>query len=97
MFSADSNIAYPNPYLLCNDGIMKYIPSMRLALCHCESHSFISIIYTILKYSCCSPTESRVSKLFSGFPPDLLTALASEALTENSHRLSLATEVGVDS
>ncbi|XP_059900471.1 gamma-glutamyl hydrolase-like isoform X1 [Gadus macrocephalus] len=36
--------------------------------------------------------ESRVSKLFSGFPPDLLTALASEALTENSHRLSLATE-----
>ncbi|CAL8295094.1 unnamed protein product [Lota lota] len=36
--------------------------------------------------------ESRESKMFSGFPADLLKALASEALTENSHRLSIATE-----
>ncbi|CAL8313256.1 unnamed protein product [Merluccius merluccius] len=36
--------------------------------------------------------ESRDSKMFSGFPADLLKALASEALTENSHRNSLTTE-----
>ncbi|KAJ3611627.1 hypothetical protein NHX12_021642 [Muraenolepis orangiensis] len=36
--------------------------------------------------------ESRDSKLFSSFPKDLLKALASEALTENSHRWSVTTE-----
>ncbi|KAM9839805.1 gamma-glutamyl hydrolase [Aulostomus maculatus] len=36
--------------------------------------------------------EAKDSRLFRGFPAELLDALASEALTENSHKWSLAVE-----
>lgn len=38
-------------------------------------------------------TEAKGSRMFRGFPPELMDALALEPLTENSHRWSLAMEV----
>ncbi|KAM9713210.1 gamma-glutamyl hydrolase [Menidia menidia] len=35
--------------------------------------------------------EAKGSRMFKGFPPELMAALASEPLTENSHQWSLAT------
>ncbi|XP_062335527.1 gamma-glutamyl hydrolase [Osmerus eperlanus] len=36
--------------------------------------------------------ESRDGRMFKGFPADVLSALATEAITENSHQWSLTTE-----
>ncbi|XP_047424390.1 gamma-glutamyl hydrolase [Mugil cephalus] len=36
-------------------------------------------------------SEAKNSRMFKGFPPELVKALASEPLTENSHQWSLAT------
>lgn len=36
-------------------------------------------------------TQVKGSRMFKAFPPDLLSALSSEPLTENSHHWSLAT------
>lgn len=37
--------------------------------------------------------EAKVSRMFQGFPAELMEDLGSEPLTENSHKWSLATLV----
>lgn len=54
----------------------------------------INLMVTItLSYCSGTFTESKESRMFKGFPAELLEALASEPLTENSHEWSLTMEV----
>lgn len=48
-----------------------------------------TIIYTLLLCD----IESNDSRMFKDFPEDLITSLANEPLTENSHQWSITTEV----
>ncbi|XP_071751595.1 gamma-glutamyl hydrolase isoform X2 [Centroberyx gerrardi] len=63
---------------------LTYLTSGKLLLSYTNTSGVaLPLIFT---------NETKESRLFEGFPADLMAALASEPLTENSHKWSLTTE-----
>ncbi|XP_071387434.1 gamma-glutamyl hydrolase [Centroberyx affinis] len=63
---------------------LTYLTSGKLLLSYSNTSGVaLPLIFT---------NETKESRLFKGFPADLMAALASEPLTENSHRWSLTME-----
>lgn len=47
----------------------------------------------LLHFSCCLPAEANSSRMFEGFPTELMKALTQEPLTGNFHHYGVTVEV----